>query len=32
MELELIEPYLFLSLAESAASDLVKAFFDIAKL
>jgi glutathione synthase/RimK-type ligase-like ATP-grasp enzyme len=31
MELELIEPYLFLSLAESAVSDLVKAFFDIAR-
>jgi glutathione synthase/RimK-type ligase-like ATP-grasp enzyme len=31
MELELIEPYLFLSLAESAVSDLAKAFFDIAK-
>jgi glutathione synthase/RimK-type ligase-like ATP-grasp enzyme len=31
MELELIEPYLFLSLAESAAPELAKAFFDIAK-
>ena len=30
MELELIEPYLFLSLAESAVPDLVKAFVDIA--
>ena len=31
MELELIEPYLFLSLAKSAVSDLAKAFVDIAK-
>ncbi|MGA7129770.1 MAG: hypothetical protein WBZ19_25880, partial [Chthoniobacterales bacterium] len=30
MELELIEPYLFLSLAKSAVPDLVKAFVDIA--
>jgi glutathione synthase/RimK-type ligase-like ATP-grasp enzyme len=32
MELELIEPYLFLSLAESAAPELAKAFLDIYKL